>query len=187
MNRSKKTKQLIKDGLMSVSARKGIGLVTVQDIINEATINRATFYYHYKDKLDLIESITDELLEGLAQNIVIPKEINSFTDIVYPPMLAVFEHVKKHISVYKIILSEKGIMDFSKKMVDIIKTSVGNNFDLLALNNIHVHVHKSFITTYVAGALVTVLMDWIENDLPDEPSELANQMAIVISFGVHEV
>ncbi|PEJ57652.1 hypothetical protein CN692_12025 [Bacillus sp. AFS002410] len=41
-------------------------------MINEADINRATFYYHYKDKLDLIEEVEFEILEGLIQDLVIP-------------------------------------------------------------------------------------------------------------------
>ncbi len=55
-----------------MASRKGFQSVTVQEIINEVDINRATFYYHYKDKEDLIEEVEFEILEGLIQDLVIP-------------------------------------------------------------------------------------------------------------------
>ncbi|WP_373604986.1 TetR/AcrR family transcriptional regulator [Bacillus sp. AFS017336] len=55
-----------------MASSKGFISGTVQEIINEADINRTTFYYHYKDKLDLIEEVEFEILEGLIQDLVIP-------------------------------------------------------------------------------------------------------------------
>ncbi|ALP35856.1 hypothetical protein ASL14_06395 [Paenibacillus sp. IHB B 3084] len=43
--------------------------ITVTDIINEAKINRSTFYKYYKDKYDLRELLVKSTLEELSNNI----------------------------------------------------------------------------------------------------------------------
>ncbi|MBO9131002.1 TetR/AcrR family transcriptional regulator [Bacillus sp. 165] len=181
--RISKTRKLIKDALFTVSSQKGIDAVTVQDIIDEANINRATFYYHYKDKLDLIESILHEMLEGLGQEILMPNEVNSFSDIVYPPILAVFEHVKKHRDIYKIVLSEKGLPDFPAKMVKELKESLGDNITLLQNNKIEITVNKELLTNYISAALVSLIVEWVKNDLSNNPSDMANQITHVLTSG----
>ncbi|MBE0334921.1 TetR/AcrR family transcriptional regulator [Paenibacillus terrae] len=43
--------------------------ITATDIINEAKINRSTFYKYYKDKYDLRELLVKSTLEELSNNI----------------------------------------------------------------------------------------------------------------------
>lgn len=181
-----KTKKSIKDALFTVSAVKGMEAVTVQDIINEANINRATFYYHYKDKMDLLQVIMEETLEGLAQELVIPAHVDSFADVVYPPVRLVFEHVKKYVEVYQIILSKKGIPEFRWEMLSIIKESLRQNIDQFMKNNHEITVDKKFLVSYISGALVTLIIDWVELDLPESPECMADQTARVLTDGVYK-
>ncbi|MCA1060523.1 TetR/AcrR family transcriptional regulator [Rossellomorea aquimaris] len=181
-----KTKKSIKDALLTVSAVKGVGAVTVQDIINEANINRATFYYHYKDKVDLLQVIIEETLEGLAQELVVPVHVDSFADVVYPPIRSTFEHVKKYIEVYQITLSKKGIPEFRWEMLSIIKESVRDNIDQFKKNKHDITVDSEFLVSYISGALVTLIIDWVERDLPESAELMAGQMARVLTDGVYK-
>ncbi len=54
--RVKRTRQLINDAFGKLLQEKGFEAITVQDIADLATVNRATFYAHYEDKFDLLES-----------------------------------------------------------------------------------------------------------------------------------
>lgn len=55
--RVKRTRQLLLDAFLWLLSDRGFEDVTVQDIAGRATVNRATFYAHYKDKYDLAESL----------------------------------------------------------------------------------------------------------------------------------
>src|SRR5512139_3713844 len=62
-----RTRQLLRDALVSLIAEKGFDAITVQDIADRATLNRATFYLHYQDKHDLlINSLHDAIDELMA-------------------------------------------------------------------------------------------------------------------------
>jgi AcrR family transcriptional regulator len=55
--RIRRTRQLLQGALRTLLAKKGFEELSVQDIADEATVNRATFYDHYTDKFALLEAL----------------------------------------------------------------------------------------------------------------------------------
>jgi AcrR family transcriptional regulator len=51
--RVKRTRKLLQEALLELLAEKSFDAITVQDIAERSTINRATFYAHYVDKYAL--------------------------------------------------------------------------------------------------------------------------------------
>src|ERR1700730_16662402 len=51
--RVRRTRKLLQDALLDLLAEKSFDAITVQDIAERSTINRATFYAHYVDKYAL--------------------------------------------------------------------------------------------------------------------------------------
>lgn len=49
------TKQLLVDSIIELSDKKPIGKITVADITRNCSLSRESFYYHFKDKYELIE------------------------------------------------------------------------------------------------------------------------------------
>jgi AcrR family transcriptional regulator len=54
--RIRRTRQLLKEALSKLMQTKPFDEISVQDIAEAATVNRATFYDHYTDKYALLES-----------------------------------------------------------------------------------------------------------------------------------
>ena len=51
--RVKRTNKMIMEAFIHLVEAKGYDNITIQEIADEAMINRATFYSHFKDKQDL--------------------------------------------------------------------------------------------------------------------------------------
>ncbi|MBR0630120.1 MULTISPECIES: TetR/AcrR family transcriptional regulator [Bacillus] len=57
-----RTRKLIMESFMKLSSKKEFKDITVKDVTAEAMINRATFYYHFEDKYDLLDKTLSEVL-----------------------------------------------------------------------------------------------------------------------------
>jgi AcrR family transcriptional regulator len=64
-----RTRKAIKDAFLGLMEAKGYDRITVQDIADEAFINRNTFYLHYLDKEDLMRKLTAEAIEILDEHL----------------------------------------------------------------------------------------------------------------------
>lgn len=54
---TKRMRQLICDTMISLLAEKSFSKITIQDILNRAEIQRATFYRYFRDKYEVAEEI----------------------------------------------------------------------------------------------------------------------------------
>ena len=61
--RVKRTRKLLQQTLLDLMHEKSFAAITVQDIAERSTLNRATFYAHFEDKYDLLDSIMREGVE----------------------------------------------------------------------------------------------------------------------------
>ncbi len=58
--RVRRTRQLLQQAFIELFQEKGFSAITVQDIAERATVNRATFYAHFADKYALLDSLIRE-------------------------------------------------------------------------------------------------------------------------------
>jgi len=70
-----RSRRMLMDSLVRLLSRKEFEDISVQEIADEATLNRATFYLHYPDKSALLRAMTAERFREL-----IARRGLSFTD-----------------------------------------------------------------------------------------------------------
>ena len=58
---AEKTRHQILNAALAVFSRKGFGRSTMTDIANEAGITRGAIYWHFKDKANLFEALSDDI------------------------------------------------------------------------------------------------------------------------------
>jgi AcrR family transcriptional regulator len=63
--RIRRTRQLIFEAFQDLLTEKTFQLITVQDIAERSTLNRATFYDHFTDKFALLEAMMGERFKTL--------------------------------------------------------------------------------------------------------------------------
>ena len=63
-----RTQKLISDALRALLKEKSFESISVQDVAERATVNRATFYAHFTDKFALLDAIVrEDVAESLAK------------------------------------------------------------------------------------------------------------------------
>src|SRR6185295_2039804 len=103
-----RTRKMLRDAMIALVIQKGFPSITVNDIVQLAMVNRATFYRHYQDKYDLVESYLDELyaeLNAAPLPALGPEEPN-------PHLVKLFEHIRDNAPFYRAMLGPHGYSGF---------------------------------------------------------------------------
>lgn len=69
INQFERTDRDITNALLKVMERKSFEKISVQDILDEALINRSTFYLHFPDKYAVLERLQTKILAGLTDRV----------------------------------------------------------------------------------------------------------------------
>ena len=74
---SLRSKNLIRNALVTLMQQKPFEKITITDIVKEADINRGTFYAHYHDTSEVLEKIQEEIVQDVlgAVQLMTPDEI----------------------------------------------------------------------------------------------------------------
>ncbi len=62
--RAIRTRRLIQDAFLELTKTRDFEDITIADIAEKATVNRATFYAHFQDKYALLEIVVTDRIQG---------------------------------------------------------------------------------------------------------------------------
>ncbi|RHW34012.1 TetR/AcrR family transcriptional regulator [Lysinibacillus yapensis] len=72
-----RTRRLLMDAFLKLTIKRDFKDITIKDITDEATVNRATFYSHFQDKYDLMDAvIAEDILENIVDNLSHYNQLN---------------------------------------------------------------------------------------------------------------
>jgi len=183
-----RTRQLLRDALVSLIAEKGFDAITVQDIADRATLNRATFYLHYQDKHDLlIKSLHDAIDELMAD--IGPAEDSDQLVVEGPqrPIVKVFQHVAQHARFYQVMMSAAGVPSFIAAVRDYIAEITLHWLTLLQPDPEKSIVPLEIVANSLSWSLLGVLIWWLDHDLPQSPEYMAEQFRLLITSDLSQV
>src|SRR3984893_16995107 len=87
---------------------KPIEDVTVQDVLDRASVGRSTFYLHYRDKDDLLLSQLEKFLEMMSTALSIRKEESHRV----VPVAELFAHIGDQKKLYRALADAGRLNDF---------------------------------------------------------------------------
>lgn len=159
--RVKYTKMILKESFIKLLTKKDIAKITVKEICEEADINRATFYAHYADQYDLMRKIEDELFQNVGS--YLEEYIKSKADINLVEMIEkIFEYIKENAELCKLLLSERGDLNFQKKVMMLVyDKNIKELIDEYALSKDDAEYIYSFTITGCVG----VIQKWLDEDM----------------------
>lgn len=169
-----RTRKAIKEAFLTLVQTKGYERITIQDIAEEAMINRNTFYLHYVDKPNLIENLCQESIENL--NVCINLEMREIDemnrDIFISILSETFKAIEVDIVFFKTMLSQNGHPNFSIYLREALKkimlSGMGDHY-----NNQKIKVGLE----YMISGLVGVICMWIADSENLVVEEVVEQLS----------
>ncbi|MBZ0274760.1 MAG: TetR/AcrR family transcriptional regulator [Anaerolineae bacterium] len=176
--RVKRTRQFLRTALIELIPEKGYNAITIQDITERATLNRATFYLHYRDKDDLLLNGFVEIWDELTSQNPTPglKEGSLETEGIRLSVLADFRHLADHAAFYRVMLGENGVAEFIHRMQDHVYHTTIQRFRAVVEKPPASAVPPELTLHFIATSYVGVMQWWLAQDMPYPPEEIASML-----------
>ena len=177
--RVRRTHKLFWEALMAELSERAFEEITVTDICERAMVHRTTFYKHYEDKYALLEQGMRQMYDALVAEVVHAPPSAFSVDHPPPYFVRVFEHVAEHQHFYKLMLCGEGIGQFQKLVKDYIAEQALAKVRELPPANQHRTFPPAMQVQFFAGAFLSLLAWWLENDMPLSPHQMAQYLLSV--------
>ncbi|WP_246132006.1 TetR/AcrR family transcriptional regulator [Paenibacillus hemerocallicola] len=179
-----RTRQLLKDAFIDLLQEMDIEKITVNRIAERSTINRVTFYLHYRDIPDMMEKMADDMAEDI-QRVLNQSPVNHSVEEIDSLMLvlvSLLEHIAEHSKFYKIILGSKRTPIFTERLLKMLSGTIASRIDKLGSDSILTKsgIPKDIAVWYGSAALIGTIVAWLRNDMPYTPLFLAKQFSMLV-------
>lgn len=181
-----RTEKLIFDSFTKLLSQKEYEKITVQDIADEAMINRATFYAHYADKEALQQGIQQQMLQQMSDMIDAAQIATEDTVMVKKAeqLLAdYYRTLEKNSSLAQIALKSISQEIMQKRFGDLVREKYAHILSRLNVTESGQPVPTDFIVAYLTSIFTGTLSWWIKSGFDMPAKELARLVITLISNG----
>jgi probable dihydroxyacetone kinase regulator len=168
MEEKKDIDKALAESLKQLAKKMPFEKITIRNITDGAGVIRVTFYNHFRDKYDLLESIIrNEVLEPVRVLI---------NDQMYREALTlIFDDLKKDEDFYSRVVRIEGQNSFRDIVLHSIEELlIGLFTDYGAVpSEEHPWMVPEYLTKFYAESMTFVVINWIENGMPFTSDEMA--------------
>lgn len=170
---SQMTKRALEASLKELLRHKPLDKITVSDLTDHCGVNRMTFYYHFKDIYDLVEWCCEE---DAARALAGQKTYDTWQQ----GFLQILEALRKDkaffTSVYRSISREQLENYLYRLTYDLMMGVVEERAAGMTVRP----EDKEFIANFYKFAFVGLTLEWIKNDMRQDPAQLVEQLSTLI-------
>ena len=174
--RINRTRALLFQAMSELMLEKRYDEITVQDIIDRANVGRSTFYAHFQDKEALSEGLLVHMLDSLTD--AMEQEKSDPQSLL--PGAQLFEHIKKHYSMFKAMTSGHGMDLFFQKGQEYWSEQMTARLQTMLPAGQVPKVPIPVLAHYISGTFVNMLKWWIDNKMPYTSKRMIEIVEILV-------
>jgi AcrR family transcriptional regulator len=166
--RSQRTHRLVSSAFAELLVEKPYEEILVQDILDRADIGRTTFYAHYFDKEDVLNSIVELELELLTSQI---SHAAAKQRVV--PSLELFEHAyHSENQQFRALMRSRAGEFLWEALQAALCRAIESALSTLYAEKRSPPIPLPVVSQYLAGAFLTLLKWWVAADMPYPPEQM---------------
>lgn len=164
------TKKALAAALKQLMEEKPFEKINVGDICERCEMNRKSFYYHFKDKYDLVNWIFDTEIISVVRDKVYENTWGAMLDMSY--------YFYENRNFYRKALCITGQNSFLEHFQSLLFPVIASRLrDVLSENEV-----MEFQVTFIADAVVMAFQRWIVDNGAMSPEEFINQIKLSIKY-----
>ncbi len=176
--RIQRTKELINNAMLELIKEKPVEKITPTELCRKATINRNTFYSHYKSTSEVLEGIENELLETVDNSIY-------ESEIPNDAITVLCELLKSNPKMSNLVFSKNAGARIMNRVFEI-----ANKFNMSKMNgekNNLTDTQKQMLSAYTIMGSAAALEQWVKNGMTDNPEDVAKFIYTISKHGSSSV
>ena len=174
---SQTTKRALEASLKHLLAKKPLDKITINDIAEDCGISRMAFYYHFKDIYDLVEW---SCLEDATQALQGKKTYETWQEGLQQIFEAVLENQPFIMNVYHSVSREQIETYLFHLTHDLLYGVVQEKAKGTGISE----ADQSFIADFYKYSFTGVMLDWIKDDMREDPQQIVDRLARLIKGSV---
>lgn len=174
---SEVTKRALEQSLKNLLLKKPLNKITINDIAEDCGINRMTFYYHFKDIYDLVEwSCFEDAQKALKEK----KTYDTWQEGLLQIFYAVRENKPFIMNVYHCVdraQVEKYLTPLTDELLMGVIEEKSRGVQVRSED-------KEFIARIFSYCFIGMMLDWIRDDMKEQPEIIVDKLALVLKDAV---
>jgi AcrR family transcriptional regulator len=166
--RARRTRDRLGGAFVALIHEKPIEEVTVQDVLDRASVGRSTFYLHFRDKNDLLLSQLEVFLEMMSTQLSVRKEASDRV----VPLAEMFAHIENQRELYRILADAGRLNDF----FDLAQTYFARGIEHRLRESKRLQKipqgELAARASALAGSLLSLLRWWLDRGAKEPPTEM---------------
>lgn len=183
-----KTRKLLYEALLNLMEKNEFESITIQQLADEAMINRATFYLHYVDKYELLNaSITDKLDELMMKHISPIRHVYDgvvYIDVFREIATEICQTVNDNERFFRIMLNSNSDRIIKDYFSQLIKKNIEPQFkQMFGKEPKQFERHKDIFIQLIVSSIIGVMTWWISSDDREPPEVIASTIINFVTKG----
>lgn len=164
--RVQRTKTSLHGALLELAREKPYPSIAVKDILDRANVGRSTFYTHFRDKHDLLESGILDVLRSMHRQ----PPSSSRLERILAFSLPVLQHIDEHRRAAGATMVREGRLVMHEHLLDVLTNLLTDQLAATAVSRSDPIIPSDVAARYVASTFVLILNEWVDNDRPWTPA-----------------
>jgi AcrR family transcriptional regulator len=179
--RVKRTRKLLQQAFLELFQEKGFASISIQDITERATVNRATFYAHFPDKYALLDSIIREQFQQAVASKLPPsprwgvRSLRLLIGAVFDFLSEFHRHCKPTDRQFDPLMERAVQQELAEFLLSWLKQAKTSGFQP--------RVRAETMASVMSWAIFGTAAEWSRSEGTLSAEEMANQVLLALTEG----
>lgn len=168
--RIKKSKYAIEHAFWKLLLAEGFAKITIQQIIDEAHVNRATLYKYYANKYELLDMVENSLISEFKNVTEKAPNLAKRTDVSQDHLHNYYREMVRYIynnrDKFSALLAPNGDPSLINKLITADR-------EIWQKNDItqYLPISEHYASAAITGMIISLIVEWIKSDFKESAEE----------------
>lgn len=169
-----KSQKVIQSAFLEMLIKDGFDEITVKKITEKADISRKTFYLHYLDKYDLLDTLVSKKLEELEE-ICEQKKEKGYVE----GTIIWFEYFEENKAFFSALFSSKSTVSFRERLLDFMMNQINEKISVVKPK-----IDSELLPRFLGMAVLGIIESFMLNEINSNTEKIAEEVGQLLALNL---